>query len=85
MCDFLTVSGADAEGFKTAIHKRGGSTFIDLGETKINFQWECSRDRTSTAILSLGSEEVKDMIDTDGQADAQCHFTMKTTTIIKQT
>src|SRR5690625_4359812 len=23
ICDFLTVSGADAEGFKTAIHKQG--------------------------------------------------------------
>ena len=27
ICDFLTIAGADAEGFKTAIHKRGAATF----------------------------------------------------------
>ncbi|WP_277587073.1 cysteine hydrolase family protein [Psychrobacillus antarcticus] len=31
ICDFLTVAGADAEGFETVIHKRGVATFTDLG------------------------------------------------------
>ncbi|MFP3846262.1 Hsp33 family molecular chaperone HslO [Priestia filamentosa] len=66
---------------KQLLDEENGGT---LETIPIQFQWECSRDRTSNAILSLGSEEVKDMIDTDGQADAQCRFTMKTTTIIKQ-
>ena len=41
ICDFLTVAGADAEGFKTAIHKRGAATFTDLGETMINHMKLC--------------------------------------------
>lgn len=41
ICDFLTVAGADAEGFKTAIHKRGSATFTDLGETFINHMKTC--------------------------------------------
>jgi molecular chaperone Hsp33 len=40
----------------------------------IEFQCECSRDRISNGILSLGSEEIQDMINTDGHAEAQCHF-----------
>lgn len=41
ICDFLTVAGADAEGFKTAIHKRGVATFTDLGDTFINHMKTC--------------------------------------------
>lgn len=41
ICDFLTVAGADAEGFKTAIHKRGVATFTDLGETFIQHMKTC--------------------------------------------
>lgn len=41
ICDFLTVSGADAEGFKTAIHKQGVATFTDLGETMLNHMQRC--------------------------------------------
>lgn len=41
ICDFLTVAGADAEGFKTAIHKRGAATFTELGETMINHMKLC--------------------------------------------
>jgi len=41
ICDFLTAAGADAEGFKTAIHKRGAATFTDLGETMISHMQRC--------------------------------------------
>lgn len=41
ICVFLTVSGADAEGFKTVIHKRGVSTFTNLGETMITHMKRC--------------------------------------------
>lgn len=41
ICDFLTVAGADAEGFKTAIHKQGVATFTDLGETMLNHMKRC--------------------------------------------
>lgn len=41
ICDFLTVAGADAEGFKTAIHKRGVATFTEQGEAFINHMKLC--------------------------------------------
>lgn len=41
ICDFLTVAGADAEGFKTAVHKRGVATFTDQGELFIEHMKRC--------------------------------------------
>lgn len=41
ICDFLTIAGADAEGFKTAIHKRGVATFTNLGEVMIDHMKLC--------------------------------------------
>lgn len=40
----------------------------------VHFQCQCSRERIANAIISLGQEEIKDMIEEDGQAEAQCHF-----------
>lgn len=52
-----------------------GEENISILETiPVQFRCECSRDRISNAILSLGNYEIQDMIDTDGQAEAQCHF-----------
>nr|WP_307198169.1 Hsp33 family molecular chaperone HslO [Neobacillus niacini] len=45
-----------------------------LETTPVQFHCECSRERISNAIVSLGRGEIQDMIDTDGQAEAQCHF-----------
>lgn len=45
-----------------------------LERIPVQFHCECSRERISNAIVSLGSGEIQDMIDTDGQAEAQCHF-----------
>ncbi|MFJ7935819.1 Hsp33 family molecular chaperone HslO [Sporosarcina sp. NPDC096371] len=45
-----------------------------LEEIPVQFQCQCSEERISNAIISLGSAEIQDMIQTDGQADAQCHF-----------
>lgn len=41
ICNYLTIAGADSEGFKTVIHKRGSATFTDLGETFINQMKRC--------------------------------------------
>lgn len=41
ICDFLTIGGADAEGFKTAIHKQGVATFTDLETTMLNHMVRC--------------------------------------------
>ncbi|WP_332650215.1 Hsp33 family molecular chaperone HslO [Lysinibacillus sp. 54212] len=57
-----------------------------LGEENVNilekmpvqFQCQCSEERVTNAIISLGSEEIQDMIETDGQAEANCHFCNET-------
>lgn len=41
ICDFMTIAGADSEGFRTAIHKRGVATFTELGETMLNHMVRC--------------------------------------------
>jgi molecular chaperone Hsp33 len=52
-----------------------GEENVNILETMpVEFQCECSRDRISNGILILGNEEIQDMIDKDGQAEAQCHF-----------
>lgn len=45
-----------------------------LDEMPVQFNCQCSRERITNAIVSLGSEEIRDMIETDGQAEAECHF-----------
>ena len=53
-----------------------------LGETNVkvlekmpvSFKCQCSKERIANALISLGKEELEDIIETDGQAETQCHF-----------
>ncbi|HHY75117.1 MAG TPA: Hsp33 family molecular chaperone HslO [Bacillus bacterium] len=51
-----------------------------LGEIKIlekmpvSFKCTCSKERLANAIVSLGADEIKAMIEEDGKADAHCNF-----------
>lgn len=49
-----------------------------LEKLSVQFQCQCSEERVANAIISLGSEEIQDMIYTDGQAEANCHFCNET-------
>lgn len=57
-----------------------------LGEGKVKvldslpvaFKCKCSKERFGAAIISLGSTEIQEMIDEDGEAEAQCHFCHET-------
>lgn len=49
-----------------------------LESMPVHFQCQCSEERVSNAIISLGTEEIRDMILTDGQAEANCHFCNET-------
>lgn len=40
----------------------------------VRFACPCSRERVLGALRVLGPEELKDMIATDGKAEARCHF-----------
>lgn len=52
----------------------GEGTVKVLETMPIQFQCQCSRERISNALISLGTAELEDMIETDGKAEAQCHF-----------
>jgi molecular chaperone Hsp33 len=40
----------------------------------VRFQCGCSVDRVRGALKMLGSDELKDMMEKDGGAEATCHF-----------
>ncbi len=45
-----------------------------LEKMPVEFECQCSKERISNALISLGKAEIEDMIETDGKAEAQCHF-----------
>lgn len=45
-----------------------------LAKMPVQFECTCSKERFGDAIISLGKEEITDMIETDGMAEAHCHF-----------
>lgn len=52
----------------------GEDNMTVLETMPVKFSCVCSEQRIYNAIISLGSEEIIDMIHTDKQADAHCHF-----------
>ncbi|MDQ0202146.1 Hsp33 family molecular chaperone HslO [Neobacillus ginsengisoli] len=52
-----------------------GKDHVKILETMpVRFECNCSKERFSDAIVSLGVTEIDDMIKEDGQAEAHCHF-----------
>lgn len=45
-----------------------------LDKMPVSFTCSCSKERFANAIISLGAEEIEDMIVTEGKAEAHCHF-----------
>ncbi|EHS59948.1 Hsp33 family molecular chaperone HslO [Paenibacillus sp. Aloe-11] len=45
-----------------------------LDETEIHFQCECSRERVEKTLISLGENELTQLIEEEGQAEVVCHF-----------
>lgn len=45
-----------------------------LETTPVMFKCDCSKERFADAIISLGAEEIQNMIDEDHGAEAVCHF-----------
>lgn len=49
-----------------------------LSEMPVEFECNCSKERFAEGILGLGEKEIRDMIDEQGMAEAQCHFCLET-------
>ena len=43
----------------------------------VEFKCQCSKERFGAAIISLGVQEIQEMIDEDGGAEAECHFCLE--------
>ena len=61
------------------IHQIAGQIFAGLGlddleEYPLNLKCDCTRDKMEKALVSLGREELKSLIDEDGKAELKCHF-----------
>lgn len=48
-----------------------------LDENNVNYVCTCSRERVENALKSLSEEELTDIIEQDGKAEAGCHFCNK--------
>ncbi|RXJ00929.1 Hsp33 family molecular chaperone HslO [Anaerobacillus alkaliphilus] len=45
-----------------------------LEKMDVIFKCNCSRERIANALISLGKEELTDMIETEAGAETECHF-----------
>ena len=41
------------------------------------YECDCSKEKMSEALASIGKEELEDIINTDGKAELVCHFCNK--------
>ncbi|WP_353854043.1 Hsp33 family molecular chaperone HslO [Bacillus sp. Bos-x628] len=55
-----------------------------LETVPVEFYCHCSKERFASGIISLGKAEIDDMIEKDGQAEAQCHFCNETYVFTKE-
>lgn len=71
------MSTAVAEGSTAVDLVRAAAHGLDikvLAERAVHFHCPCSRTRFERALIAMGTEELQDMIDTDGSAELTCHF-----------
>ncbi|TFB21018.1 Hsp33 family molecular chaperone HslO [Filobacillus milosensis] len=50
------------------------SQWKQLSKTDVQFKCKCSKERLETAIMSIGNEEIDQMIKEDNGAEATCQF-----------
>lgn len=48
-----------------------------LDESQVEYRCDCSEERVSRALISLGNEELEDMISEGKDTEVQCHFCNK--------
>lgn len=68
----LIERGLTPEELLSEILDKDQIKFLD--KIPVSFACTCSKERFGDAIIALGRKEIQEMIDTDGQAEAHCHF-----------
>ncbi|MFE4814180.1 Hsp33 family molecular chaperone HslO [Peribacillus simplex] len=72
----MIQSGMTPEEILTEILGEGNVNILE--KMDVQFSCQCSKERIANALISLGQAEIRDIIDTDGQAEAHCHFCNQT-------
>lgn len=67
----LLDQGETPEGIIRALV---GDDFVIHDAMDLNFQCKCSEERVSAVLLSVGGDELQNMIDETGEAELVCHF-----------
>lgn len=71
----MIEKGLTPEQILEAVLGNGNVQILDT--LPIEFKCQCSKERFGSAIMSLGVQELKEMIDEDGGAEAECHFCLE--------
>jgi molecular chaperone Hsp33 len=69
--------GLAQRGFQVQVLERaleGFAVEILQDDQGVRFDCHCDNQRVLDAIRLLGEAEIRDMIETDGQAEVRCHF-----------
>ncbi|WHY56868.1 Hsp33 family molecular chaperone HslO [Peribacillus simplex] len=72
----MIQSGMTPEEILTEILGEGNVNILE--KMDVQFSCQCSRERIANALISLGQAEIRDIIETEGQAEAHCHFCNQT-------
>lgn len=66
------VAGMDGEAILREV--LGGFQLTLLDRSPVEYRCYCSRERVSQALLSMGPDELRAMIEEDGKAELTCQF-----------
>ncbi len=70
--DALLSSGQTLPGILDLIF--AGFAYEVLDERPLQFYCSCSRERSRFALMTLGGEEVQEILDSEGEAVIDCHY-----------
>ena len=74
----LTKMLADGEALEDAVQKLLGPLEPEITERiEPAYRCDCSRDRLERALLSVGEEELNDILAHEGEAELTCQFCLK--------
>ncbi|BBW98119.1 33 kDa chaperonin [Geobacillus subterraneus] len=68
----MIESGLSPEQMLDQLLGDGGVRVLET--MPVSFACRCSRERIADALISLGADEIQDIIDKEGKAEASCHF-----------
>ncbi len=74
--------GESLQNIVLSLFPEGGVAFTD--RLSPAYRCDCSRERMERALLSLGRDELSDIIEEDGRAELACHFCNNKYTFTKE-